>query len=166
MYCIRLLLSYSTNSTSCNELCVIVAGLSCNVFPAVLNFLFSPLNSTFAIWSMPTWSTKVLHNFSLKNGVNSSCIGSLSSWSLWKDANICLDDPIVVHLLSGGGLVSSAFKNKTKRAKCHCAHYLNSTVTFHCLLECDLVFKLNPGPGNSKLSVVSTHRRKRQSPSY
>ena len=37
-----------------------------------------------------------------------------------------------------------------------CAYYSNSTATFHCLLEGDLVFKLNPGPsGRPILTIVS-----------
>lgn len=35
---------------------------------------------------------------------------------------------------------------KIKRSKCRCAYYSNSTATFQCLLQGDLVFKLNPGP--------------------
>ena len=45
---------------------------------------------------------------------------------------------------------------KIKRCKCPCAYYSNSTATFHCLLEGDLVFKLNPGPsGRSIPTIVS-----------
>ena len=45
---------------------------------------------------------------------------------------------------------------KIKRCKCPCAYYSNSTITFHCLLEGDLVFKLNPGPsGRPTLTIVS-----------
>ena len=35
---------------------------------------------------------------------------------------------------------------KFKRSKRPCLYYSNSSATFHCPLEGDLVFKLNPGP--------------------
>ena len=39
-----------------------------------------------------------------------------------------------------------ASRIKIKRSKYRCAYYSNSTATFQCLLQGDLVFKLNPGP--------------------
>ena len=38
-----------------------------------------------------------------------------------------------------------ASRIKIKRSKCRCTYYSNSTTTFQCLLQGDLVFKLNPG---------------------
>ena len=47
---------------------------------------------------------------------------------------------------------------KFKHGKCPCAYYSNSSATFHCMLEGDLVFKLNPGPtSNDDQSTISTH---------
>ena len=53
---------------------------------------------------------------------------------------------------------------KIKRCKCPCAYYSNSTATFHCLLEGDLVFKLNPGPSEQPILIIMSvrdeHRKK------
>ena len=47
-------------------------------------------------------------------------------------------------------LVCTVFLHgKIKRTKRPCAYYSNSSATFHCTLEGDLVFKLNPGPVNN-----------------
>ena len=47
---------------------------------------------------------------------------------------------------------------KFKRGKRPCAYYSNSSATFHCMLESDLVFKLNPGPtNNDDQSAISSH---------
>ena len=47
---------------------------------------------------------------------------------------------------------------KFKRGKRSFAFYSNSSATFHCILEGDLVFKLNPGPkNNDDQSTISTH---------
>ena len=52
---------------------------------------------------------------------------------------------------------------KIKRCKCPCAYYSNSTATFHCLLEGDLVFKLNPGPSGRPIpTIVSVRDEPRQ----
>ena len=61
------------------------------------------------------------------------------------------------------GLECFAPRRKIKRNKCRCAYYANSTATFHCPLEGDLIFKLNPGPEDDP-SVIHTlcfeiHRR-------
>ena len=42
---------------------------------------------------------------------------------------------------------------KIKRCRCPCRYYANTSASFHCILEGDLVFKLNPGPTN----VVSSN---------
>ena len=47
---------------------------------------------------------------------------------------------------------------KIKRCKCPCAYYSNSTATFHCLLEGDLVFKLNPGPSGRPIPIIMSVR--------
>ena len=53
---------------------------------------------------------------------------------------------------------------KIKRCKCPCTYYSNSTATFHCLLEGDLVFKLNPGPSEQPILIIMSvrdeHRKK------
>ena len=48
---------------------------------------------------------------------------------------------------------------KFKRGKRPCAYYSNSSATFHCKLEGDLVFKLNPGPTNNddQSTNISSH---------
>ena len=47
-------------------------------------------------------------------------------------------------------LVCTVFLHgKIKRTKCPSAYYSNSSATFHCTLEGDLVFKLNSGPVNN-----------------
>ena len=47
---------------------------------------------------------------------------------------------------------------KFKRGKHPCAYYSKSSATFHCMLEGDLVFKLNPGPtSNDDQSTISSH---------
>ena len=52
----------------------------------------------------------------------------------------------------------STLTRKFKRGKRPCAYYSNSSATFHCMLEGDLVFKLNPGPANNgDQSTISTH---------
>ena len=45
---------------------------------------------------------------------------------------------------------------KIKRSKCPCAYYSNSTATFQCLLQGDLVFKLNAGPMDDQ-STIHAH---------
>lgn len=47
---------------------------------------------------------------------------------------------------------------KIKRCKCPSAYYSNSTATFHCLLEGDLVFKLNPGPSGRPIPIIMSVR--------
>ena len=47
---------------------------------------------------------------------------------------------------------------KIKRCKCTCAYYSSSTATFHCLLEGDLVFKLNPGPSGRPIPTIVSVR--------
>lgn len=47
---------------------------------------------------------------------------------------------------------------KIKRCKSPCAYYSNSTATFHCLLEGDLVFKLNPGPSGRPIPTIVSVR--------
>ena len=47
---------------------------------------------------------------------------------------------------------------KIKRCKCPCVYYSNSTATFHCLLEGDLVFKLNPGPSGRPIPIIVSVR--------
>ena len=155
-YCILLLIFCSRSSISCNTSAVSIVCLSWDVFQCK-NFAHSPRNSTFAVWSMSTWSTKALDNFSL-----SVCTRPLSSLSLWEDANDHLDGPIVVRLLSA----RRSKMNNPKRAKHPCAYYSNSSATLHCLLVGDLVFKLNPGPCNTIPSIVSTYQRNNQSHSY
>lgn len=49
-------------------------------------------------------------------------------------------------------------KTEIKHAKRPCAYYSNSSATFHCLLEGDLMFKLNPGPLNNGYEQSSTRR--------
>ena len=48
---------------------------------------------------------------------------------------------------------------KFKRGKCPCAYYSNSSAIFHCILEGDLVFKLNPAwPTNhDDQTTISSH---------
>ena len=49
-------------------------------------------------------------------------------------------------------------KNLFKHVKCPCVYYSNSSATFHCILEGDFVFKLNPGPtNNDDQSTISTY---------
>ena len=58
-----------------------------------------------------------------------------------------------------------ASRIKIKRSKYRCAYYSKSTATFQCLLQGDLVFKLNPGPTGDQstitfivpLNVVGSH---------
>ena len=66
-------------------------------------------------------------------------------------------------LLSTRHLESRSHKTKIKRAKRPCVYYSNSSATFHCLLEGDLVFKLNPGPLNNGYEQSSARRFSRNS---
>jgi hypothetical protein len=52
-------------------------------------------------------------------------------------------------------MVCYTSRSKIKRAKRPCAYYCNSSATFHCPLEGDLVFKLNPGPMNDHQTIRS-----------
>ena len=56
---------------------------------------------------------------------------------------------------------------KFKRSKRPCLYYSNSSATFHCPLEGDLVFKLNPGPtrnnNNCRASLSLSTRSKTSS---
>ena len=55
-------------------------------------------------------------------------------------------------------LVCTVFLHgKIKRTKRPCAYYSNSSATFHCTLEGDLVFKLNPGPVNNGHCTQGRH---------
>ena len=55
-------------------------------------------------------------------------------------------------------LVCTVFLHgKIKRTKRPCAYYSNSSATFHCTLEGDLVFKLNPGPVNNSHCTQRRH---------
>ena len=45
--------------------------------------------------------------------------------------------------------IGTYIRERIKRTKRPCAYYSNSSATFHCTLEGDLVFKLNPGPVNN-----------------
>ena len=49
-----------------------------------------------------------------------------------------------------------ASRIKIKRSKYRCAYYSKSTATFQCLLQGDLVFKLNPGPTGDQ-STIHAH---------
>ena len=66
-------------------------------------------------------------------------------------------------LLSTCQLECRSHKTKIKWAKRPCAYYSNSSATFHCLLEGDLVFKLNPGPLNIGYEQSSARRFSRNS---
>lgn len=66
-------------------------------------------------------------------------------------------------LLSTRHLECQSHKTKIKWAKRLCAYYSNSSATFHCLLEGDLVFKLNPGPLNNGYEQSSARRFSRNS---
>ena len=61
--------------------------------------------------------------------------------------------------------VASSFC-KIKRSKRPCSYYSNSSATFHCLLERNLVFKLNPGPTDCDhiSNFHSPHSRSRHVP--
>jgi hypothetical protein len=52
-------------------------------------------------------------------------------------------------------MVCCTSRSKIKRAKRPCAYYCNSSATFHCPLEGDLVFKLNPGPMDDQQTIRS-----------
>lgn len=66
-------------------------------------------------------------------------------------------------LLSTRHLECRSHKTKIKRAKRPCVYYSNSSATFHCLLEGDLVFKINPGPLNNGYEQSSARRFSRNS---
>ena len=51
------------------------------------------------------------------------------------------------------GMEFYSHRSKIKRSKCRCAYYSNSTATFRCPLQGDLVFKLNPGPTDDHFSI-------------
>ena len=61
-------------------------------------------------------------------------------------------------------LVCTVFLHgKIKRTKRPRAYYSNSSATFHCTLEGDLVFKLNPGPvNNSHCSTIQSYCTQRR----
>ena len=53
----------------------------------------------------------------------------------------------------GYGMEFYSHRSKIRRSKCRCAYYANSTATFRCPLQGDLVFKLNPGPTDDRFSI-------------
>ena len=61
-------------------------------------------------------------------------------------------------IYSGVQVTILTLVRKFKRGKRPCAYYSNSSATFHCMLDGDLVFKLNPGPtNNDDQTTISTH---------
>lgn len=82
----------------------------------------------------------------------------LKSWSArsWPVCQHRSDEAIVPDPLSSIPTHTTIFAlgiavNVTKRRRCKrpCVYYANTTATFRVLLEGDLVFKLNPGPGST-----------------
>ena len=111
----------------------------------LMNSALREENLRFAVWPTLNLAFNALENCSNNNGANFVIKKLLSSWSQWKKA--CLNGTIIVYpLLSLRSLECPSLKIKIKRAKRPCTFYSNSLATFHCLLEGDLVFKLNPGP--------------------
>ena len=79
-----------------------------------------------------------LHYKTLDSGINKL----LSCRCYWNGKLFWLSTPI-------SRLVCFAPRVKTRRAKCPCVYYANTSASFHCLLHGDLLFKLNPGPVNN-----------------
>ena len=64
-------------------------------------------------------------------------------------------------MLIGSGSFSGSLKIKIKikRHKRPCPYYANTVATLHVVLDVsDLVFKLNPGPGNNRIATIISSR--------
>ena len=64
-------------------------------------------------------------------------------------------------MLIGSGSCSGSLKIKIKikRHKRPCPYYANTVATLHVVLDVsDLVFKLNPGPGNNRIATIISSR--------
>ena len=86
--------------------------------------------------------------YSTNNRADSLHRKLLSYQQNWNDAKIYSSVQVAILTLV----------RKFKCGKHLCAYYSNSSATFHCMLEGDLVFKLNPGPTNNDgQSTISSH---------
>ena len=87
----------------------------------------------FATWLGPISHYGFFMAYSTNNRADSS------HWQIWCIATI--KSSVQVGILTPG--------QKLKRCKHPCLYYSNSFASFHCMLEGDLVFKLNPEPINN-----------------
>ena len=86
--------------------------------------------------------------YSKNNGADSLHCKLLSYLQNWNDAKIYSSVQVAILTLVW----------KFKCGKHLCAYYPNASRTFHCMLEGDLVFKLNSGPtNNDDQSTISSH---------
>jgi len=98
----------------------------------------------FAIWFRPTSRYGFFTAHRTNNRADSSPCKLFSSWQLRHIATIFSSAKV--------GILTR--ERKLKRCKHPCLYYSNSSATFHCVLEGDLVFKLNPGPYNGGQSTI------------
>ena len=142
----------SSNSTNYTKPWVSTRRTSLNT-SLLINSALRVENLKFAVRPTPNLASKAWENCSSNNGADSIINKPLSSWSQWTKA--CLNDSIIVHPLLSQRVF---FRIKIKRAKRPCTYYSNSSATFHCLFEGDLVFKLNPGPSNNEIGSCQRQR--------
>ncbi|KAL9955196.1 hypothetical protein ACROYT_G036483, partial [Oculina patagonica] len=134
----------------------------------------------FYIWSASTWSFGGLNipatnnwcDFEINELLSPKYTNNwwdfndnelLSSWHIWEDA---IRHPDTCHLSYCDLVCVASSVCKIKRSKRPCSYYSNSSATFHCLLQGDLVFKLNPGPTDcdDTSNFHSHHSRSRHVP--
>jgi len=108
----------------------------------------------FAIWFKPTLRYGLSTAHPTNNRADSSPCKLFSFWQLRHIATIFSSAKV--------GILTR--EQNFKRCKHPCLYYSNSSVTFHCVLQGDLVFKLNPGPNNGDQSTIQPRSHRRQAP--
>lgn len=101
---------------------------------------------------------KIIHSGSsltMNNGPVSISNGLLLSIYIQPSRFVTICGFVFVGRLHCYDMVCYTSRSKIKRAKRPCAYYCNSSATFHCPLEGDLVFKLNPGPMDDQQTIRS-----------
>ena len=110
--------------------------------------IISAENPDFEIWLEPNSPYEFSTAYSTNNRVDSLHCKLLSYRQNPNDAKIYSSVRVAILTLV----------RKFKRGKRPWAYYSNSSATFHCMLEGDLVFKLSPGPtNNDDQSTILTH---------
>ena len=170
----------------CCSLILVLFFLFCR-FPGILNYLEPYLNISgtawiaafperysipvgnqdLSVWLPSTLDHRLVIAYSTNNAMDSNNHKLLFYGQDWNDTFCNFGCPDCIHYPRSFAPVRLIFKQyKVKRTKRPCAYYSNTCATFHCTLEGDLVFKLNPGPvNNSDHSIPSYYSLRRRAPS-